>query len=460
MSKENAAPTLLPVTLVLTALFWVVTTTGGYQVFVKEVLGEAYDSQAEHLLHGDPGVDVDAIRPEAMIVNGKVRMYFGPFPALFRIPLNLIYPPGRGMWSRISGFFAGTIALFAFAGLVGESLRRSQLSPRVRNWVGHACVIGFGFGSPLLFLLGNPSIYNESIIWGLAWSIAALFFVWRSRNTQGGALTRSLLGFSFCAAGALLSRVTFGVPLLLIGPLLAFWFGREHRAQRLAALILPLGAGLGFHLLLSYAKFGTFTGVNFDFYINPVHREFAHRYGMFNLQRIPYGFADYFSFRFPALESALPFLKAGRHFYQYPSFYSLPFSETYLPLPWCSGWLLLGAIGGIVYLFRPNRSDLFDRAVAVALATQFLCILSYFALAQRYSADLYPFLIFCFVIFLRNARSALYHAAVVAMVAVSSVVNSLATASWIGSDGNLPKETRTFWNVIVGRTPPPGPETR
>ena len=33
-------------------------------------------------LRGDVGVDSAAIAHEAMIVNGKVRMYFGPFPAL------------------------------------------------------------------------------------------------------------------------------------------------------------------------------------------------------------------------------------------------------------------------------------------------------------------------------------------------------------------------------------------
>jgi hypothetical protein len=456
MAEENHAPQLLPFTLTMGVILWIVTMTGGRQIFVKEVLGEAYDSQAEHFLHGDPGVGVEAIRHEAMIVDGKVRMYFGPFPALFRIPLNFMYPPGRGMWSRISGFCAGTIALFAFAGLVAENLHRSLLSRRARNWLGYGCVIGFVFASPLLFLIGNLSIYNESIIWGLAWSLAALFFVCRSQNAQGKAIIVSLFGYSFSAAAALLSRVTFGIPLLLIAPLLAVRFGREDRPRRLAALFFPLGVGLAFHLLLSYAKFGTLTGVNYDYYINPVHREFSHKYGMFGFERVPYGFADYFSLRFPALQSTAPFLRADRHFYHYPAFYSLPFSETYLPVPWCSGWLLLGAVAGFFYLFRPNCSGWLDRAIAVALFIQFVCILSFFALAQRYSADLYPFLFFCFSIFLRNAKSALYSTTVAVMIAVSSVVNFLATASWIGSDGNLPMETRNFWNAVVWKSPPSG----
>jgi len=143
----------------------VFTTTGGRQIFVKEVLGGAYDSQAEHFLRGDVDVDVDAIGHEAMIVNGKVRMYFGPFPALLRVPLNFIYPAGHGKWSRISGFCAGVIALFAFAGLMRTALCSSPLSSRARDWLGNACVIGFALGSPLLLLLGNLSIYDEAIIW-------------------------------------------------------------------------------------------------------------------------------------------------------------------------------------------------------------------------------------------------------------------------------------------------------
>src|SRR6266513_2870509 len=213
-------PRLLPLTLALSVLIWIVATSGGNHVLIKEWLGEAYDSQAEHFLRGDVGVDLGAIRSEAMIVKGKVRMYFGPFPALLRMPLNFIYPPGRGRWSRVSGLLAGTVAVFGFSGLMASALRGSALSLQAGRWLGSSLSAGFVLGSPVLFLLGNLSIYNEAIIWGLAWSLGALFFVFRSRDAEGGALTRSLLGFSLCSAGALLSRVTFGTPLILIAPLL------------------------------------------------------------------------------------------------------------------------------------------------------------------------------------------------------------------------------------------------
>ena len=429
-------------------------TTGGRQIFVKEVLGGAYDSQAEHFLCGNVDVDVDAIGHEAMIVNGHARMYFGPFPALLRIPLNFVYPAGHGKWSRISGFCAGVIALFAFAGLVRTALCSSPLSSRARNWLGNSCVIGFAFGSPLLLLLGNLSIYDEAIIWGLALSLGAIFFAFRSRQAKGSALTGALLGFSFCAGGALLSRVTFGAPFVLIAPFLALRLPRSNRFTNLTTLVLPLGVALIFYTWLSYAKFGSLAGVNFDYYINPVHSEFAHKFGVFSPRRIRYSFADYFSPRVPAVQSEPPFLAADRHFYDYPSLYSNDFSEVYLPVPWCSGWLVFGAIMGIICLIRRGSADAFERVAALALFAQFLCILSYFLLAQRYAADLYPFLIFCLIIFLRSGGPALVRSrhVIIGLVGLSIAVNSLATVSWlIGPDQNVPPETRAAWEKLLGR---------
>jgi hypothetical protein len=449
------SPQLLPVTLLLSAILWLFTTTGGRQIFVKEVLGGAYDSQAEHFLRGDVDVDVDAIGHEAMIVNGKVRMYFGPFPAFLRMPLNFGYPAGHGKWSRISGFCAGVIALFAFAGLVRMALQSSPLSSSARNWLGNACVIGFAFGSPLLLLLGNPSIYDEAIIWGLALSLGAIFFAFRSRQTQGGSLTRALLGFSLCAGGALLSRVTFGAPFILIVPLLALGLPRENRVPNLSALVLPLGAALIFYIWLSYARFGSLTGMNYyDYYINTVHGAFAHKFGVFSPRRILHSFADYFGLYFPSPDRQPPFLGADRHFYDYPTLYSNDFSEVYLPLPWCSSWLVFGAIMGIACLIRRNGADAFERGAAAALFAQFLCILSFFALAQRYAADLYPFLIFCLIIFFRSGGTALVRSrhVIIGLVCLSIAVNSLATVSWlIGPDQNVPSETKAAWERFLGR---------
>src|SRR5881394_568986 len=449
-----AAPRLLPLTLLLSVLLWVFTTTGGRQIFVKEVLGGAYDSQAEHFLRGDVDVDADAIGHEAMNVNGKVRMYFGPFPALLRVPLNFIYPAGHGKWSRISGFCAGVIALFAFAGLVGTALRSSPLSSPARNWIGNACMMGFALGSPLLLLLGNLSIYDEAIIWGFAWSLAALYFACQSRTANGAALTRSLLAFSFCAGAALVSRATFGAPFVLIAPLLAIRLFHQQPIRNVSALLLPLGAALLFYLSLSYARFGDFSGMNMRYNINPVQRDFAVKHGLFRLRRVPYSFADYFVLRTPQLQREAPFLKAGRQDYDPEDLYVMPFTETYSSLLWSSSWLLLGAVIGLAMLLRPGGADAVDRAIAGIFLLQVVVILSFMGLAQRYLAELFPFLIFVFLICLRHGKIAFQlRYVLMGLVVVSVVINSLTTLSWlVEADMNVPAETRAKWNQYLGRT--------
>jgi hypothetical protein len=454
ITDGNRAPNLLPVTLLLSVVLWLFTMTGGRDIFVKEVLGGAYDSQAEHFLRGDVGVDSAAIAHETMIVNGKVRMYFGPFPALLRVPLNFIYPAGHGKWSRISGFCAGVIALFAFAGLVQTALRSSPLSSRARDWIGNACVIGFGLGSPLLLLLGNLSIYDEAIIWGFAWSLAALYFAWRSRTTEGAALTRSLLAFSFCAGAALLSRATFGAPFILIAPLLAIRLFHRQPIRNIIALLLPLGTAFVFYLFLSYARFGDFSGMNMRYNINPVQRDFAVKHGLFRIERVPYSFADYFVLRSPKLQREAPFLKANRKDYHHENLYVMPFTETYSSLLWSSSWILLGAVIGMAMLLRPRRADGVDRAIAAIFLLQVIVILSFMGLAQRYLAELFPFLIFAFLIFLRQGKIAFQlRYLLIGLVVISVAINSLTTVSWlVEADMNVPAETRAKWNQFLGRT--------
>jgi len=448
MPEASRGPNLLPVAIVLALLLWVIATTGGHKIFVNEVLGDAYDSQAEHFLRGDVGVDMAASRWETMMVNGKARIYFGPFPAFARMPLNYIYPDGRGAWSRFCGFCAGILALAAFARLLQTALRSSALSARWQNWVGSACLVGFVFGSPLLFFVGSPTIYNEAILWGFAWSVAALYFALRSRETDGAALTWSLLAFSCCAGAALLSRATFGAPFLLIAGLLGIQLFQRRRIRDLVPLLVPLAAALVFYVILTYAKFGHLSGMPLDYSINQDQRNFALKHGIFSIVRVPYSFADYFFLRYPEPQHEFPFLRVVWRHFNHPNLYVMPFTETHLSMIWSSSWLLVGAIIGLILLGRES-TDVLDRGMAISLLAQVILILSFMGLCQRYTAEIFPFLIFCFIIFLRKGGLVLVRMryTILGLVVFCTIVNTLSTAFWLAHDTNLPIETRTFWKL-------------
>jgi hypothetical protein len=442
--------------LIVAALFWVITTTGGRHILVKDMLGEAYDSQAEHLLRGNPGVEGNAIRHEVLVVDGKSRMYFGPFPGFLRVPLNYFYPQGRGQWSRVSGFCAGIVALAAFTGLIKRALRSSQMPQRWRNWVGNICLLGFALASPMLLFLADVSIYHEAIFWGLAWSLAGLYYADRSRRRSGAALTRSLVAYAFCAGAALFSRVTFGAPLFLIAPFLAFGLlRREHRIRNLAALLLPLGIAGLCHLWLNYAKFGDFVGAGIQYHTNPVQRDFALKHGLFRLERVPYSLADYVYLRRPLRQPLAPYLKTNQQSYNYPTLYVMHFTETYSSLVWCASWIMLGSLIGIVFLLFPKRSSGIDRAIAMMLFAQIIAICSFMGLAQRYIAEFFPFLIFSFVLFLRCGPAVFrLRYVIVALVLASAIINSLSTIGWLVEvDANTPPGVRARWTAFLGRTP-------
>ena len=101
-----------------------------------------------------------------------------------------------------------------------------------------------------------------------------------------------------------------------------------------------------------------------------------------------------------------------------------------------------------------DGSDWVDGAIAAILFFQGIVILAFKGLAQRYTAEFCPFLIFTFLLFLRSGRAAFHlRYVLVALVAASTLINSLTTVSWlIGADMNVPAATRAKWNEFLGRT--------
>jgi hypothetical protein len=158
--------------------------------------------------------------------------------------------------------------------------------------------------------------------------------------------------------------------------------------------------------------------------------------------------------RSPKLQREAPFLKANRQDYDHENLYVMPFTETYSSLLWSSSWILLGAVIGVAMLLRPRCADGVDRAIAAIFLLQVIVILSFMGLAQRYLAELFPFLIFAFLIFLRQGKIAFQiRYLLIGLVVVSILINSLTTVSWlVEADMNVPSETRAKWNQFLGRT--------
>ena len=92
-------------------------------------------------------------------------MYFGPFPAFLRIPLDYFYQSGRRVFGAHIGVLRRNGRVSRIRRMIRMALRSAPLSNGWKGLLGNACMLGFAFGSPLLLLLGNLFIYDEAIVW-------------------------------------------------------------------------------------------------------------------------------------------------------------------------------------------------------------------------------------------------------------------------------------------------------
>lgn len=245
--------------------FWFVTH-GTWRLFAAEDFGQFFDYQALSFLHGRLDVPEKAIGLEAFVHHGKYYGYWGPFPALLRLPLAVF---GEGAWvghtARLSVLTAALLTVVAFWGIADE-LRRLARAELRHAWIISLTLAGLALGSTLLFLLSWSYVFHEVIAWAGALAHVAFWAGLRHLRTQSLASAAALF---FAAAGAALTRPTTGYGAVLGAALvLAFTVARAWRGQGPAWLADRRGlkaAGLagGFAaagflpLAYNYVRFGT-----------------------------------------------------------------------------------------------------------------------------------------------------------------------------------------------------------
>ena len=143
--------------LILIVYIWFITL-GTWNLFKGERYGSAYDSLGQSLLSGNCNVDHYSIGGEGygedFLINGKYYMYFGPWSSILRIVLNSLFPSLYGNWSRISCLIASIFCLVGFILIINDQLSKNNfLNEKQRDFLYYLSVLGFGLGSPVVFLM-------------------------------------------------------------------------------------------------------------------------------------------------------------------------------------------------------------------------------------------------------------------------------------------------------------------
>lgn len=230
------------------------TTAGDWAITAPISLGNVFDAQAKSFLEGRADVDCAVASGEGFVRGGKCYVYFGPVPALLRIPPMIAAPRSAGRWSRAmliecSWVIAALVCLL----LVHAGHRATDPLPV-------AYVLLAVFGSTVVYMWSWPTVYVEAISWAVAFGIAALYCLLRelSSSKRGGGW---LVAATIAALFSFFTRANTGAgPLLAVAviSLSGLWrAGRKASPVQVAAAAL-LACGAVAFVTYNHVRFGTY----------------------------------------------------------------------------------------------------------------------------------------------------------------------------------------------------------
>ena len=397
----------------LVVFVWILLD-GHASLLQSNPLSGFYDAQARSLLQGTWAVPAGQVGVEGIRLHGRTLIYFGPFPALLRLPIVWFTDRFDGRLTQVSMLVAFVLALLGTTSLVVRvrRLRRGMapVSPAERIAIG-AFVFLAGAGSVAVYLASHAVVYHEAELWGGALAIAAfdrLVALLEAPTVQRLAVVSAL-----CAA-ALLTRISVGLGPLLGLAIVAVAIFVPRAGQHLgvsaplrrgvwrwalpAAVVIPLLMTAAVNL----AKFDSVTSVPFEkqvfTQVNPVRRAALRANGgsAFGAQFVPTTALHYLrpdALRFNSLMPWVgfpgqPTVVGGVHFDR-----AQPSSSLTATMP---AFMVMAAIGACAVL-RPSRGRrdplrVLRPAVAGGLVAS-LATLAILQVAQRYLSDFLPLVV-------------------------------------------------------------------
>jgi hypothetical protein len=377
-------------------------------------LASFYDFQAHSLLELKWTVPSLPLGVEGFAMDDGHYIYFGPWPAVLRMPLLAFTDTFDGRLTQASMLLAFMVTLF-FTIRLAWRVRSLALGEVPVQWAEAVAVGAFvfvaGAGSSLVFLGSELVVFHEAIFWGIAWSIGAfellIAFVLTLR-------TRYLVLASVCSLLAMFSRAALGLgPLIALAVIFAvvligrgrgvFGLAERDKIRRFAIPIAAAGlVPAALYVALNLEKFGTPFSLPFDRQMAAIfsatHRAVLKRNdgSMVGLQFFPTNLLQYFrpdairfSGAFPWVTWPQPASVVGAVRFDQV----MPASSVSASMPFLTAF----GIAGLVALFRrptaPGRTFAAVRAPVLGAVLASTVTLTFGFIAQRYVADFVPLVV-------------------------------------------------------------------
>lgn len=395
---------LITATLSVLVFSWFITD-GTFRFFSPESFSSFYDYQARSLLQGRLDVPGEAIAGEAFVFRGKTYGYFGPTPALMRLPLQLFrLEVGRTSRAMMTLDFA--LALVAAYGILIRVSRWGGTAARPGGAATVLLIGNIGLGSTLLFLGGRAYVYHEAILCSAAWALVSCYFalVYEERS-RVSPLVFALL------AGALAVNARPCSGLFALGFLAVLALGKALRRdggvwRRHVACILGCGAAVGSFNAISYLKFRSPEGMPLKYNVQYDAGRLSRMGGSpVSIHNFTFNLVGYFVAPTVELKKRFPFIfYVGRDPANYVGYLNgvrfmhqppwvveslrMDMSEPMAGIPYAMTGLLACALAGYaVAIWSLPRLRRLIWAVTVAAIPSSAILLLAAAESERYTAD-------------------------------------------------------------------------
>jgi hypothetical protein len=447
---------------VLTVGFAWVVTLGNFRLNEREIFGNFYDYQAASFLQGRLDVPEEAIGGEAFEAKGKLYGYFGPTPALLRLPF-VATGLAFGNLSRAAMLLYFGITL-ACAYLLLREARRftgetedNPVPPRAATVI---LLTATGWGSTVLFLASRGLIFHEAILGGIAFALVSSFCSLRFLRLPE---SRWWIGALVAGVLSIHTRPPTGLfALTLLGCVaMALAFRKNHPSSarggaistgkhllRYASIGVACAAGTLTLNVLAYAKFGVFDPAPLRIsrpYANPERINAIEGKSM-HAANVPYGFYTYVIRPNVRLESGFPWIYLGSNT---PGHY-FPAAKIDLPdhtlaMPYSMPGLFLLATAGCLLAFATVPVLRIPVAVTwLASIPMSLALFAAVATAQRYTGDFCPLLITAAALGLAGVCSLRRAARAIALLLAGLATAAAVAVTWALT---LHYQGDTLWGV-------------
>lgn len=220
-----------------------------------------FDIQARAFLDGHLWVPDGILGIEAFRHDGHEYMYFGPFPALLRIPLLWTTPEFDGrltVLSMLLAFVVFTVMTTRLLWLVRDLVRPGEPVTRREAAVLGVVLVLCLAGTSLTFNASLPWVYHEVYAWAVALAVGCAYWLVR---VQAGPTRRTVGWLAAFALALVLTRTPGGLAACVGTAAVGVWLlaGRRGTGRMRwvgGGIVLLALAILGVGVAFNMAKFG------------------------------------------------------------------------------------------------------------------------------------------------------------------------------------------------------------